>query len=72
MPQVYEIFEDVIPKKDTTAAKRLIEDIKKGTAQYNAKQSVDSLWKLIGENLPDLNVSPNTKWNDLFWGVLER
>ena len=72
MPQVYEIFETVIPKKDTAAAKRLIEDVKKGTAQYNAKESVDSLWKLIGENLPDLNGLPNPKWNDHFWGVLER
>ena len=72
MPQVYEIFEGVIPKDDIKRAKRLIEDIKKGTAQYNAKESVDSLWKLIGENLPDLNGTPNTKWNDHFWGVLER
>ena len=72
MPQVYEIFEGVIPKDDIKRAKRLIEDVKKGNAQYNAKESVDSLWKLIGENLPDLNGEPNTKWNDHFWGVLER
>ena len=74
VPQIYEMFKSFIPPEERKKAKLLVDDIKKGNKQYNAKGSADSLWKLIGSSIEEKSThsSPYTRWSSKFWGLLEK
>ena len=73
VPQIYDMFSKFIPTEERKRAKILIEDIKKGSRQYNAKGSADALWKLILSSIEDKSThnSPYTRWTEHFWNLLQ-
>ena len=74
VPQIYEMFQKFIPPAEKKKAKLLIDDIKKGSRQYNAKVSADALWKLIGSSIEKKSThsKPYVQWTEDFWGLLEK
>ena len=72
VPKIYDMFSRFIAAAEKNKAKLLVEDIKKGNKQYNAKASADSLWKLIGSSIEEksTHASPDLKWSDDFWDLL--
>lgn len=70
MPEIFEMFEGIIPASRVTEGKRYLKSIttKKGHEE-TSKAAINSVWRLVGDGIPK---TPNTKLSDHFWGILEK
>lgn len=70
MPEIFEMFEGIIPQTRVSEGKRYLKSIstKKGHEE-TSKAAINSLWRLIGTGIPK---KANTKLSDHFWGILEK
>jgi len=64
----YDLYKGIIPSSKIAEGKKYMETINGKGTKVSRKQSVDALWRLLGESLP---TTPQTKWNDYFWRLLE-
>jgi len=69
MPAMYEMFKGIVPASRINEGKKYMESIDGKGSAVSRKQSVDALWRLLGENLP---TTPDTRWSDHFWSLLEK
>jgi len=69
MPAMYEMFKGVIPASKINEGINYMKTIDGKGNRISRKQSVDALWRLLGENLPN---TPDTRWSDHFWSLLEK
>ena len=70
MPEIFEMFEGIIPKSRVGEGKKYLKSIidKRGHEE-TSKAAINSVWRLVGEGIPK---SVNTKSSDHFWDILER
>ncbi len=70
MPEIFEMFEGIIPKSRVSEGKKYLKSIttEKGHEE-TSKAAINSVWRLVGEGIPK---SVNTKLSDHFWDILER
>ncbi len=70
MPEIFEMFEGIIPASRVTEGKRYLKSIttKRGHEE-TSKAAINSVWRLVGNGIPK---TPNTKLSDHFWGILEK
>ena len=69
LPEIYDMFKGVIPANKIAEGKKYMKEVQGKGTSVSRKQSVDALWRLIGESLPS---TANTKWSDHFWDILEK
>ncbi len=69
LPEIYDMFKGVIPSSKISEGKKYMKLVEGKGTSVSRKQSVDSLWRLIGESLP---VTDDTTWSDHFWDILEK
>ncbi len=70
MPDIYDMFQGVIPASRINEGKTYLKNIvKKRGAEETSKQAIDSVWRLIGESLP---TTPDTSYSEHFWSILEK
>ena len=70
MPEIFEMFEGIIPASRVSEGKRYLKSIttKRGHEE-TSKAAINSLWRLVGNGIPKTH---NTKLSDHFWGILEK
>ena len=70
MPEIFEMFEGIIPSSRISEGKKYLESIidKRGHEE-TSKVAINAVWRLVGEGIPK---SVNTKLSDHFWGILEK
>ena len=70
MPEIFEMFEGIIPANRIREGKKYLESIidERGHEE-TSKDAINSVWRLVGEGIPK---SVNTKLSDHFWDILER
>ena len=70
MPEIFEMFEGIIPKSRVGEGKKYLKSIidKRGHEE-TSKAAINAVWRLVGEGIPK---SVNTKLSDHFWDILER
>jgi hypothetical protein len=70
MPEIFEMFEGIIPKSRVSEGKKYLKSIttEKGHEE-TSKAAINAVWRLVGEGIPK---SVNTKLSDHFWDILER
>jgi hypothetical protein len=64
----YDLYKGIVPSSRINEGKKYMETIDGKGSAVSRKQSVDALWRLLGESLP---TTPQTKWDDYFWRLLE-
>ena len=64
----YDLYKGIVPASRINEGKKYMETIDGKGSAVSRKQSVDALWRLLGESLP---TTPQTKWDDYFWRLLE-
>ena len=64
----YDLYKGIVPSSRINEGKKYMESIDGKGSAVSRKQSVDALWRLLGESLP---TTPQTKWDDYFWRLLE-
>ena len=69
LPAIYDLFKGVIPSSKITEGKNYMKSVEGKGTKVSRKQSVDALWRLLGESLPK---TPDPKWSDHFWSLLEK
>ena len=70
MPEIFEMFEGIIPASRVTEGKKYLQSIiNKRGHEETSKAAINSVWRLVGEGIPK---TPNTKLSDHFWGILEK
>ena len=70
MPEIFEMFEGIIPANRVGEGKRYLNSIiNKRGHEETSKAAINSVWRLVGEGIPK---TPNTKLSDHFWGILEK
>ena len=69
MPEIYDMFKGVIPSSKIAEGKKFLATADGKGSKETRKAAIDSLWRLLGESLP---TTPDTKWSDHFWGILEK
>jgi len=69
MPEIYDMFKGVIPSSKIAEGKKFLATADGKGSKETRKAAIDSLWRLLGESLP---TTPNTKWSDHFWRILEK
>ena len=70
MPEIFEMFEESIPKSRVSEGKKYLKSIttEKGHEE-TSKDAINAVWRLVGEGIPK---GVNTKLSDHFWDILER
>ena len=70
MPEIFEMFEGIIPPSRVSEGKKYLESIttKKGHEE-TSKAAINSLWRLVGNGIPK---KADTRLSDHFWGILEK
>ena len=58
LPAIYDLFKGVIPSSKITEGKNYMKSVEGKGTKVSRKQSVDALWRLLGENLPK---TPDTR-----------
>ena len=69
MPEIYDMFKGVIPSSKIAEGKKFLATADGKGSKETRKAAIDSLWRLLGESLP---TTPDTKWSDHFWSILEK
>jgi len=70
MPEIFEMFQGVIPSNRVSEGKRYLKSITTQRGhEETSKEAINAVWRLVGEGIPK-NV--NTKLSDHFWGILEK
>ena len=69
MPEIYDMFKGVIPAGKIAEGKKFLATADGKGSKETRKAAIDSLWRLLGESLP---TTPDTKWSDHFWSILEK
>jgi len=69
LPAIYDMFKGIIPSSKITEGKNYMKSVEGKGTKVSRKQSVDALWRLLGESLPK---TPDTRWSDHFWSLLEK
>ena len=66
MPEIFEMFEGIIPSARVTEGKKYLKSIttEKGHEE-TSKDAINAVWRLVGDGVPK---SPNTKLSDQFMG----
>ena len=77
MQEVFEIFQDELSpqnKTDGAALAKAIREYKppKGSRVKSDKVSINALWRLILQDLPQKSDTPNTNKSNYWWSVLEK
>ena len=70
MPEIFEMFEGIIPSSRISEGKKYLESIidKRGHEE-TSKVAINAVWRLVGDGIPK-NV--DTTLSDHFWGILEK
>ena len=70
MPEIFEMFEGIIPPSRVTEGKKYLKSIttKKGHEE-TSKDAINAVWRLVGDGIPQ---TVNTKLSDHLWGILEK
>ena len=70
MPEIFEMFEGIIPSSRISEGKKYLETIidKRGLEE-TSKVAINAVWRLVGDGIPK-NV--DTTLSDHFWGILEK
>jgi len=70
MPEIFEMFEGIIPASRVTEGKKYLKSItSKRGHEETSKAAINSVWRLVGDGIPK---NQNTKLSDHFWGILEK
>jgi len=70
MPEIFEMFEGIIPASRVTEGKNYLKSItSKRGHEETSKAAINSVWRLVGDGIPK---NQNTKLSDHFWGILEK
>ena len=70
MPEIFEMFEGVIPSNRVSEGKRYLKSITTQRGhEETSKEAINAVWRLVGEGIPK---TVNTKLSDHFWGILEK
>ena len=70
MPEIFEMFEGIIPSSRISEGKKYLESIidKRGHEE-TSKVAINAVWRLVGDGIPK---TPNTNLSDHLWGILEK
>ena len=70
MPEIFEMFEGIIPSARVTEGKKYLKSIttQKGHEE-TSKDAINAVWRLVGDGIP---TTPNTKLSEHLWGILEK
>ncbi len=70
MPEIFEMFEGIIPKSRVSEGKKYLKSIttEKGHEE-TSKAAINGVWRLVGDGIPK---RVNTTLSDHFWDILER